>query len=282
MKKKKTKKEIFAFVHIEKAAGTSFNHILRKNFFLRYIDVRPLYKESSGLFQSIDLKKYFKINPFLACISGHAVTPYSDLKKEFSDIRFITLLRDPIKRYLSQFYYLVKINRIENDFENFLSNQEFNNIQTKKIAGSEDVEKAKSIITSEMFEVGVVEEFDCFLLRLKKSLFPIRFDPIYQKKNIIGKADSGDLLIEQYNEEIVARNKLDIDLYKYVVDEIIPWRNREYGPHFDSDLKNFIENNLKSKTIMKSYFDYIIRKAYYEPVTNYIRMSNNLPAKGSY
>ncbi|HMU91316.1 MAG TPA: hypothetical protein PKC33_11515, partial [Pseudomonadales bacterium] len=71
--------DLLAFVHIEKAAGTTFIHILRRNFFLRYLDVRPYGIESGGLFLSGDLRISTRILPGLKCFSGHAVTPYSDL-----------------------------------------------------------------------------------------------------------------------------------------------------------------------------------------------------------
>jgi hypothetical protein len=66
------KNKITAFVHIEKAAGTTLNHILRHNFFLRYIDVRPFFKESKGLFLSKDLEVARRVLPGLSCISGHS------------------------------------------------------------------------------------------------------------------------------------------------------------------------------------------------------------------
>lgn len=273
---------IFAFVHIEKAAGTTLNHILRKNFFPNYIDVRPLKYSSIGVFQRADLKTYLKINPRLKCVSGHSIKPGS-LFLDGVDIKFFTVLRDPVQRYLSQFRYLSKIQSIKNDFEFFLANKHFNNYQTKKIAGDENLEKAKLILSENMMEVGVVEEFNSFLLRLKRSLYPLKFDPKYTKKNITGRDELKYKLLAKYEEEILSRNEMDIELYRYVFDQLIVARNKEYGQKLlAKDLDAFRRDNVFTKTHTKNYADYVIRKMYYEPITGHIRKKSGMPAKGSY
>lgn len=274
---------MFAFIHIEKAAGTTLNHILRKNFLFRCIDVRPLSVESDCVFRPQDLEKYLMINPKLNCISGHSVQPIQDLTKAFPNIKYFTVLRNPVERYVSQFRYLVKIKRIPDDFDLFLSNTDYNNVQTKKIAGYEDFEKALNIIKNEMFEIGVVEEFDSFLLRLQKNLRPLIFDPNYVRKNITSGKNKKDWLLTKYKKEIVQRNQFDLNLYEAVIKTIIPNANKAYGKELlEHDLKKFQQVNFNTKTDFKSYLDYLIRKIYYEPVTGYLRKKSGLPAKGSY
>ncbi|WP_320041118.1 sulfotransferase family 2 domain-containing protein [uncultured Desulfobacter sp.] len=275
-------KTVFAFVHIEKAAGTTLNHILRNNFFPNYIDVRPLKNESTRIFKNDDLNVYMKINPCLKCISGHSIIP-ENLFVDNIKIKYFTVLRNPVHRYVSQFLHLVKIKSIKNDFEFFLSHSHFNNYQTKKIAGKEDLDSAKSILSNKMIEVGAVEEFDSFLLRLKKSLHPIKFDPTYTKKNITGSNAAKASLFDEYENEILHRNELDIKLYNYVLNQLIPERNNQYGQTvLKTDLERFRRDNVHTKTHVKNYADYIIRKVYYEPITGLIRKKSGMPAKGSY
>ncbi|NWH03701.1 sulfotransferase family 2 domain-containing protein [Desulfobacter latus] len=275
---------LFAFVHIEKAAGTTLNHILRKNFFFKFIDVRPLDKESNRVFTKEDYKKYKKINPFLQCISGHSVVPYSDIQG-MPNIKFITVLRNPVNRYLSQFFYLVKTKKMVDDFEEFLKLSELNNFQTKKLAGSEDVDLAKRTLSEKMFQIGLVEEFDTFLLRFRKAVSPLKFDPVYKKKNTAKKSETKDIkteLFSKYKDQILEKNYLDIDLYEYAANSIIPRLNQKYGMEQPDNLEKFVKMNQSSRTSLKSYLDYMVRKIYYEHLTGSIRKKNGLPAKGSY
>ena len=57
------KREMLAFTHIEKAAGTSLIHLLRVNYFMKYCDVMPLSIKSSGILRADDLRKIMIINP---------------------------------------------------------------------------------------------------------------------------------------------------------------------------------------------------------------------------
>jgi hypothetical protein len=289
MKNSLKNQPILAFVHIEKAAGTTLIHILRRNFLFRYSDVRPLSKKSNGgqefnsRFTANDLKKTLIINPFLSCVAGHAIKPYGDLIENFPGIRFITLLREPTKRYLSHYqYWLEKMGRNVR-FEDFLKINDISNFQVRKISGSEDISQAKEVLRDRFFHVGIVEKFDEFLVLLKRKLAPTQFEPWYQIKNKAVNKDAGDQILAKYYDEIVERNSVDIQLYEYVKAHILPDYHRWYGDQLLTDLEVFREQNeLRFSAMLKNYLDYGLRKFYFEPVGGVIRLSNGLPAKGSY
>lgn len=270
---------LFAFVHIEKAAGTTLIHVLRRNFFCGYVDVRPLNSSSKGFFLSDDLKKYLYINPFLKCLGGHSVSP-AHLAYDEKKILFFTVLRDPVRRYVSQFRYLVAINRLPNDFEKFLKDSSYHDFQTKKIAGTADVEKAKMLL-GHMLEVGIVEDFDDFLIRLKHSLSPyLDFDPSFNIKNTNTKISNDQQIISQYKDVICENNAQDQELYRHVRDCLIPERKKHLGPEFEQKVKT---NNVTSKNYyLKPAMDYSLRKFYYAPVSGFIRACSGLSVKGSY
>ena len=283
MKKKKTKKEIFAFVHIEKAAGTTFIHLLRRNFFLRYIDVRPLSEKSNRIFSLQDLKKYLIINPFLKCIGGHAVVPYSALANKSLNIKFITLLREPVFRYISHYQYWVEKRQKKISFDEFLKLDWMKNFQVKKIAGSENLTLAKKIIKDWFFLVGIAEEFDEFLICLQMKILPRIFCPYYKIHNVGINNNIKNDILSKYYDQIIEKNELDIKLYFYVKNEIIPNLIKQYGTDFRENINHFKKLNDKYRPpTLKSYIDFMCRKIYYERISNGIRYINSMPMKGYY
>ena len=273
-------RKILAFVHIYKAAGTTLTHILRLNFFLTHVDVMVLCKDSRGVFQSADMKKIMIINPFIKCIAGHDIKPFSNLSDIFPDIRYITLLRDPIKRTISQYQYNVEKLGSNLSFDEHLRIPGEMNVQTRWIAGSDDIDLAKRNITRRFFLVGIVEQFDEFLILLKKKLEPLKFRPGYKLKNVtnIDSPIRTDINrhFHKYKEKIIKNNLLDIELYNYVKDEILPKEKKEYGQTFEYDVAQFKKLEKHYALNFAKYLDYVCRKCYYGPIIKLIKKVNRI------
>ncbi len=212
----KIDKRIFAFVHIEKAAGTTFTSILENNFTFRHCRVRSLKKNYPVVFDAEDMMIVQRINPFVEVVSGHHVRPFSNLGSIIKDINYVTILREPVSRYLSHYQYWVEKMNNPLRFENFLKNENIHNFQTKKIAGRSDVGIAKKYLDN-FFLVGVVEDFDYFLKVLKKKMAPKDFFINYKKKNIGSKKIINSILpsLHKYEDRIIKNNSLDMELYRY-------------------------------------------------------------------
>jgi hypothetical protein len=274
------KRKITAFVHIKKAAGTSLIHILRVNFFLRYCDVQILCKNSKNIFQAEDMRKLLKVNPFVKCIGGHDIKPYGNLVATFPGIRFITILREPIQRYISQHQYNTEKLGQKISFNEYLENPTSFNKQTRAIAGSDNIVRAKNILKTRFFLVGIVEEFDEFLVVLKKKISPLKFRIGYRQQNIssINSRLRTEILnnLNRYRQRIIERNILDIELYNYAKNEIFEIEKKEYGPHYEHDVSQFKNSAKKYSNNLLRYLDYIFRKAYYEPMFRFIRKFNGL------
>ena len=126
--------------------------------------------------------------------------------------------------------------------------------------------------------VGVVEEFDEFLILLKYKLQPFKFRPEYRIQNI-GRRNSPvrrklDTQVKGYYKKIEKRNTLDIELYHFVKNELFPEEKKSYGPDFMHDVNKFKckEKDYKNKSLW--YIDYVMRKLYYRPLFRLIRRRN--------
>jgi len=279
-------KEMLAFTHIPKAAGTTLQHLLRSNFFARYCEARILSKRSTHFFQKEDLLETLLTNPFIKCISGHVVRPYGNLIEAFPKIKFITLLRNPVDRYVSHYLYRVEAMRDTfKNFDDFLSTEWTYNIQTKRIAGSEDLNKAKETLTERFMLAGIVEEFDSFLILLKRKLNPMNFRINYQPKNVSKK----DSIIrknifdkmEKFEEKIKEKNKLDIELYEFVKNQLLIKEKQRYGIEYERDLTQFKNRKRKDSLNLLRQLDYFLRRYYYIPMFKFIRIINGMSNQNS-
>jgi hypothetical protein len=268
-------RRFIAFVHIEKAAGTTFIHILRRNFFLRYLDVRPFSSASNALFTARDLELSLRVNPWLYAFGGHAVRPLGDLGDAFPNVRFVTILRDPVRRYISQYLYGNAVLKLNLSFDEFLSDERTHNFQTRKIAGVPDLQLAKRMLRDRFMAVGLVEKLDQFLNTLASRLQPEKFDAAYEARNVGSYPQEEVDLFETYGPMIREVNQVDAALYQHVQSML----------QADADAAAGADHPVRSMGFsdrFKYFTDGVLRKAYYEPVTGLMRVRNGLPMKGSY
>ena len=268
-------REILAFVHIKKTAGTSLTHVLRLNFFLRHCDVDRICNNRQDFFRTEDMRKLFVINPLVMSIAGHSILPHSRFIEEYPNTRYFTLLRNPVKRYISQYQHNVEKLNSNLTFEEFLETESSFNKQTKSIAGTENIDLAKQTLLKRFFLVGIVEEFNGFLLLLKRKLEPRKFRPSFTARNVANRNSFIRRNIKnhhhKYQDRIIERNFLDIELYNYVRKELLPKQISEYGSSFDYDLAKFKQTSkgIPFKTLQ--YIDFFYRRWYCYPALRLIR-----------
>lgn len=273
-------RNILAFSHIGKTGGTTLIHVLRKNFFLRYCDVIPLSASSGKLLTVDDLQKFIRANPFVRCVSGHSIRPYGALKLGFPNLQYITLLRDPIARCISQYQQRVKKHG-KIDFEDFLNKSWLPNLQTRFVAGCEDLEKAKEVLNRDFLLVGTLDKFDEFVAMLADRLNQPNFDPTYAIRRVEKNREAKKNLLEKYKKDIELKHELDIELYRYVTDFLFPKALKLRGPIYYDMLqkieagKKIVDNGYDPK----AYADYLVRKAYYEPLFSAIKKLRALTVK---
>ena len=271
--KQNSSNNFIVFIHIEKAAGTSFNHFLRNNISSYKTLNNPLFfsKKYQGIFTKKMLQRLIQQYPNIKGIGGHTLRPYLDYESciKNNNISYITFLRNPIDRYLSHFNYQNAVMGKDRKLEEFIEHEEFSNFQTKKIAGNNNIDEAKSILTNDFDFVGTTEYFkESIQLLIEK--FPLILNNNYIfNKNVANISDyryqhltniSSDIL-----NKIKNQNKNDLILYDFVTNELL-------APNLNNSIRTnivIINNNkfvqktiflLKSilLTIYKQYFEKII------------------------
>lgn len=222
--------ENIIFLHIPKAAGSTFSKILDRNYSkesVYQIDGKRRDESINEFINApLDVKKSIK------CLRGHL---HFGIHKHLpGKYKYITFLRHPISR-ISSLYWYIKRTPVHylHDIVNFrnMSLREFvmsditnetSNDQVRLISGSSrpqiqnsDYQIAKVNIDSSFGFVGFVEDFDKSLIMLK-SLIGLR-SILYRKKNVKIKNERLDLTLDQtILDTIHEKNYYDIKLYNFV------------------------------------------------------------------
>lgn len=236
------------FLHLPKAAGTTFNKILLKQYeapvsFIVAEEVKKEIEGNWGRFTSMEreelAKKKLMALPksqkqHLQLVAGHMEYGWHEC---FNDpATYITFLRNPVDRVISQFHYIKRLpdhalkDRIQNDA---LSLKQFveqgvslmtDNGMTRKIAGVTDavgfreyddtiLDKAMGHLRDHFGAVGLAEHFDESIVYMQQK-FNWK-QPYYLPKNVTNNRKK----VMEYDSAtldcIAQHNSLDIQLYQY-------------------------------------------------------------------
>jgi len=272
-------KKFICFIHIERAGGTTLHHLINYNYPF-YVTLKPWYfwsNEEGNYLKKGELNCLKKILPILPGIGGHTTRTYANYESVIDkSIFYFTFLRNPVYRYISHFNYQRQVIGIEWEIEDFLNESKFNNYQVVRLAGEEDLEKARFVLEEKIDFVGLTERFDESLLLLKNKLNDKDFQINYERKNVT-KEKKRTLHFEDLYEELQTKikenNKLDIELYEYVVDKVYSRYKAEYPGNLQDDLNSFKEINkdfkyIKNKKIAlkvyRNFTKYVIQPIVHE------------------
>jgi hypothetical protein len=178
-----------------------------------------------------------------------------------NETTYITLLRHPIEKVISQYYWHLRPECIypippNMTLEEFLESGRFistDNGMTRFIAGKdrEDVEYGKC--SQEMLDLaknnlqryflafGLTEYYDESLILFKKMLGWRQF-PFYQKKNVHHKKPANSELSNREKEILVRYNHYDIELFEYAR-QLFENRVNKEGKSFQDEVSLFKQLN---------------------------------------
>jgi hypothetical protein len=180
------KLEKLLFVHIPKTAGLSLNHEL-KNVFGKHYSIRFGDHTSVQKFRILSRDEIKKYN----YITGHI--PLQQFRDKGIDYPVLTIIRDPVDRFLSMYQYLLESTHPDHRNLNFTNIEDFikyvkqnkeNNVQCQFIGGDQICFNTLKKIKKEKIYVVPLIYFDDMIESLSKILpEPIQNIKINQSSN---------------------------------------------------------------------------------------------------
>lgn len=261
-------KKLFCFIHIEKSGGITLHNLLH-SCFPGYISPSssPTFGEK---FTAVELDLLIRLIPWkIPGIGGHKMGAFLGYEQVLGGkVQYFSFLRAPLKRYLSHYNWQRYVEKRKLTIEKFAKDPRFHNFQTYRIAGERNLDKALTLINSSFMLVGLIERYDESLLLLGQHLNLPMQALRYERSNVKDygiDAIRWESLSAELQELILENNRLDIDLYRIVKDEIFPTYLAQYNGDMAADLEAFRN----------------INKDYRFPITSLLkRKSSNYFLKG--
>jgi len=205
------------FSHIPKTAGTTFKTILRNNYGSSHVEANKIKR---AVYTQRDLEFAQRVFFRIRAISGHNLSdPVRNL--EAGGAQMFTILRQPVMRCASHYQDNVLRQNYKMSFREWIRLEKNQNVMVKNIAGSDDLERAKTLLKDHYLFVGFTERFEESLkllnLLLEEPLELQYRTSIVASSNQIKK----DLLQDKESVELMeTHNRLDQQLYDFAMHEI--------------------------------------------------------------
>jgi len=217
------------YVHIPKTAGTTFYSILDRNF---ESAGTYLYRLTEGTEQLTNLPADQRDR--LQLIRGHL--PYGIHRCLSQPVEYITILREPIERTISHYYYVLR-NPTHRHYQRVVSEKmgireyvlgclikELDNGQVRLISGDgfqapfgkcgrELLDQAKHNLQHSFSVVGLTERFDETVLLMARRFGWKKTH--YVRQNVTDKRPAREQLDSETLDAVKAINTLDLELYAF-------------------------------------------------------------------
>jgi Sulfotransferase family len=226
---------IIAFAHVPKTAGITITHLFRRHFGVRALNVFA--RGRPDFYRPRDLRLDLRMMPVgLRFLHGHSLRPCVDFEEFEERLVWFTVLRDPIRRYISQYIYNYEVMGERFDVLHFIRRRpDKPNRQVRMLAGDEDLDAAIHHVRR-MACVGLMERLDESLLLVRDRLGLDGLDLRDSGARNVGEErrpllDRAAVRAEfaRHHDEVVECNKLDLQLYDFVRREIWPRQVAAYG-----------------------------------------------------
>lgn len=262
------------FLHIQKTGGTTLDTILRRNL--------GDLQNNSILFEPELIKKNksaiirglsdIQSPSYIRGVVGYGISDYISGR-----CQYVTLLRHPVKRVLSLYYYLSNYPQSPSytkvkdmSLEEFLFSRitpDVTDGQTRQLASkdgfqipleqnltSADLERAKRRIKEKSIIFGITDEFDKSLLLLAYELGLKKIT--YKKRNVSRYRRPLSEIPERVLRKIERQNSYDLLLYDYAW-QIFHAAIEKFGEKFSNELSHFRSDQERFQSnYMEDYTEY--------------------------
>jgi hypothetical protein len=247
------------FIHVEKAAGTTFSDLMLRCL-PRYWVMRPQPGKYGFRYDARSLRKLRSILRF-EHLGGHALAAYENYESVLANPLYVSFLRDPIKRYLSHANWIAGSGTGSAKLSDFLSKPRMRNIQCFRICGKREFAPARELIEQKDYFLGISEHFDesVFMLQLLLGLDLIRIE----RSNVTIDENRRFALPQLDNsarQQLVAANREDLKLYDWVVGEWYPAQKQRIG-YTDEDFQQYANATAIKKLDREFYVKKKIKNA---------------------
>lgn len=257
------------FLHIPKTGGSTFHTILRRNYPVKntynVFGSDLSHREVQDFIQKPDSEK-----TGLQLIKGHM--PYGLHEFIPGESTYITFLRDPIERVISQYYYVkknpnhehyAKVHKGNMSLAEFVESgviTGMNNGQCRFLTGSVKrlpynktdgiYEEAKANLDKNFSWVGITERFDDSILTLQNTLGWSHL-PVYIKQNVSKIRKKTEQFSESEISVVKAFNEADISLYQLANSQL------DLSIQRDSDFQNKKEKLSRTNSQLTKRFSWL-------------------------
>lgn len=239
---------MICFIHIEKTAGTTLDHIFINNFIFYFGLESYCYwtNQKGSYFSAAEFEKLVKLFAFIKGVGGHSLRNWLNYEAN-DDIYYVTFLRDPIQRYISHYMHQKYKMGIKWEIDKFIEDNRFNDYMTHRFSEDGDLNKAKENLKKIDF-VGFQEDFDVSLLLLRHFMGMSELCINYESKNVNKYGDDEvKVMLEEprIKNAIMKNNEKDIELYDFARREILQKMINNYPYNLSEQLKDFCDANVK-------------------------------------
>jgi hypothetical protein len=272
---------MYIFLHIPKSAGTTLRTVIEDQYTTRWSRVSA-YKDdipSPRWAAEEVLRRSPKQQDAAQILYGHF--PYGSHPYLPSPASYYTILREPVDRVISHYYYVLHKfllpDKSHPDRQRFLDGEltleyyvssgycrEMDNCQTRLLAGEAGLyentpfghcsqallEEAKRNLRENIVLAGLTEQFDATLVLLQR-LCGWR-TPYYIRQNVTASRPHRSELAPDTLAVIEEWNRLDLQLYEYGVG-LFQERVAQQEPSFAADVRAFQERNRRWGRLVLQY-----------------------------